>query len=74
MIPCRLWRLVGTETRTEVITKRRFDIEWSADDAAIAYDHKRDGMYPLMTNDRSLSPAQVLEAHKGQPMIEKRFE
>ena len=31
-------------------------------------------MYPLMTNDRSLSPAQVLEAHKGQPMIEKRFE
>jgi transposase len=31
-------------------------------------------MYPLITNDRSLSPAQVLEAHKGQPMIEKRFE
>lgn len=31
-------------------------------------------MYPLMTNDRKLSPAQVLEAHKGQPMIEKRFE
>src|SRR5260370_17260366 len=27
-----------------------------------------------MTNDRSLSSAQVLEAHKGQPMIEKRFE
>ncbi len=31
-------------------------------------------MYPLMTNDRTLSDAQVLEAHKGQPMIEKRFE
>ena len=31
-------------------------------------------MYPLITNDRSLSPAQVLQAHKGQPMIEKRFE
>jgi transposase len=30
-------------------------------------------MYPLITNDRTLSPAQVLEAHKGQPMIEKRF-
>jgi hypothetical protein len=30
--------------------------------------------YPLMTNDRSLSSAQVLEAHKGQPIIEKRFE
>ena len=56
------------------ITKRRFDIQWSTDEEAIAYDHKSDGMYPLMTNDRSLSPAQVLQAHKGQPMIEKRFE
>ena len=27
-----------------------------------------------MTNDRTLSPTQVLQAHKGQPMIEKRFE
>jgi transposase len=56
------------------ITKRRFDIEWSTDEEAIAYDHQSDGMYPLITNDRSLSPAQVLKAHKGQPMIEKRFE
>ncbi len=56
------------------ITKRRFDIQWITDEDAIAYDHKSDGMYPLMTNDRCLSPAQVLQAHKGQPMIEKRFE
>ncbi len=64
----------GPETAYRKITKRRFDIEWSTDEEAIAYDHQSDGMYPLMTNDRSLSPAQVLEAHKGQPMIEKRFE
>lgn len=56
------------------VTKRRFDIQWSIDEDAIAYDHKSDGMYPLMTNDRSLSPAQVLQAHKGQLMIENRFE
>jgi len=31
-------------------------------------------MYPLICNDRNLSPAQILEAHKGQPTIEKRFE
>jgi hypothetical protein len=30
--------------------------------------------YPLLSNDRSLSPAQVLTAHKGQQRIEKRFE
>jgi transposase len=31
-------------------------------------------MYPLISNDRNLTPAQILEAHKGQPTIEKRFE
>ena len=56
------------------ITRRRYDIEWSTDEQAVAYDQKSDGMYPLLTNDRNLSPAQVLEAHKGQPKIEKRFE
>ena len=64
----------GPSTIYRKITKRRFDIEWTIDQNAIAYDHKSDGMYPLITNDRNLSPAQVLEAHKGQPMIEKRFE
>jgi transposase len=55
-------------------TRCRFDIEWSNDEAAIAYDRKSDGMYPLLTNDKTLTPRQVLEAHKGQPAIEKRFE
>ena len=64
----------GPDTAYRKITKRRFDIEWTTDEEAVAYDHKSDGMYPLITNDRGLSPAQVLEAHKGQPMIEKRFE
>ncbi|TDN59124.1 hypothetical protein B0G77_8315 [Paraburkholderia sp. BL10I2N1] len=64
----------GPETAYRKMTKRRFDIEWTTDEQAVAYDHRSDGMYPLITNDRSLSPAQVLEAHKGQPMIEKRFE
>src|SRR3546814_20256430 len=30
-------------------------------------------MYPLLTNDTSLTPQQVLAAHKRQPVIEKRF-
>jgi transposase len=64
----------GPATNYRKITKRRFDIEWTIDPEAIAYDHKSDGMYPLIANDRAMSPAQVLEAHKGQPMIEKRFE
>ena len=64
----------GPDTAYRKITRRRFDIEWSIDAAAVAYDERSDGMYPLLSNDRTLTPAQVLEAHKGQPTIEKRFE
>jgi len=64
----------GPDTAYRRITRRRYDLEWNIDQAAVAYDEKSDGMYPLLTNDRKLTPAQVLEAHKGQPTIEKRFE
>ncbi|MGH9797506.1 MAG: IS1634 family transposase, partial [Candidatus Polarisedimenticolia bacterium] len=64
----------GPQTPYRRITRRRWDLAWAHDDEAIAYDRKSDGMYPLLTNDRFLTPAQVLEAHKGQPTIEKCFE
>jgi hypothetical protein len=32
----------GPETAYRKITKRRFDIEWSTDEQANAYDHKSD--------------------------------
>ncbi len=37
----------GPDTAYRKITKRRFDVEWTPDEEAIAYDHKSDGMYPL---------------------------
>lgn len=64
----------GPDTEYRKIIRRRHDIQWTVDQAAIDYDHKSDGMFPLMTNDRKLTPAQVLQAYKGQPVIEKRFE
>jgi transposase len=64
----------GPDTEYRRVTKRRYDIEWTIDQAAIDYDKRSDGMYPLICNDRNLTPVQVLEAHKGQPTIEKRFE
>jgi transposase len=54
--------------------RRRWRLHWKLDEDALAYDRKSDGMYPLLTNDRELFPRQVLEAHKRQPTIEKRFE
>jgi transposase len=64
----------GPDTEYRRVTRRRYDLEWSIDQTAIDYDKKSDGMYPLICNDRNLSPAKILEAHKGQPTIEKRFE
>ena len=64
----------GPETLYRRKDRRRLTLSWEVDEAKIAYDRKSDGMYPLLTNDRTLTPAQVLEAHKRQPMIEKRFE
>jgi transposase len=64
----------GPETKYLRKTKRRWEIRWKLDEDAVAYDHRSDGMYPLLTNDKSLSQRQVLEAHKRQPTIEKRFE
>jgi transposase len=63
----------GSKTKYLRTTKLRWHIGWQLAEEAIAYDVMSDGMYPLLTNDRSLSPRQVLEAHKGQPKIEKRF-
>lgn len=56
------------------LTRERWDIDWQTNEEALAYDRKSDGMYPLLTNDKTLAPAQALEAHKGQPALEKRFE
>lgn len=64
----------GRETRYRRLSKSRPCLAWTIDETAIAYDHKSDGMYPLLTNDRSLPPEEVLAAHKRQPTIEKRFE
>lgn len=64
----------GPETRYVRKTRKSWRLQWHLDDDKIAYDRKSDGMYPLLTNDRSLTEKQVLKAHKRQPMVEKRFE
>ena len=54
--------------------RKRLRLRWTVDQDRIDDDEKSDGMYPLLTNDRSLTAEQLLEAHKRQPNIEKRFQ
>jgi transposase len=63
----------GPDTKYRRVTTERWQITCEFDEEAIAYDHRSDGMYPLLSNDRSPTPSQVLEAHKRQPVIESRF-
>jgi transposase len=50
------------------------DLEYSLDVEQLANARLTDGIFPLVTNDTHLSAFDVLQAYKGQPQIEKRFE
>ena len=60
-----------TRSIKEVIT--RFELKCEVNHAALAAEHLSDGVFPLITNDRTLSEQELLLAYKGQPVIEKRF-
>lgn len=64
----------GPNTRYVRKTRKFWRLSWLINEEHIAYDRKSDGMYPLLTNDPTLTNVQALEAHKRQPTIEKRFE
>jgi transposase len=64
----------GQATRYLRRQRLRFDVEWSATAATIEYDARCDGIFPLITNDRDLSLAEILTAYKYQPRLEKRHE
>ncbi|MFQ5473614.1 MAG: IS1634 family transposase, partial [Dehalococcoidia bacterium] len=53
--------------------RTRFDIAYSVNKEALAEAEKQDGIFPLVTNDRTLSSADALATYKRQAQIEKRF-
>lgn len=62
------------ETTYKRRVRRRFDLRWTHRADAITYDANTDGIFPLITNDSSLSLRRVLRIYKRQPRIEKRHE
>ena len=63
----------GPDTRYRRTVKRRYTIGFEVDRLAVEYDMRSDGAYPLLCNDDTLSPREILEAHKRQSGIERRF-
>lgn len=62
----------GETTRYRRKDRLRFGVTWAPNEEAIDYDARCDGIFPLVTNDRTLSLAAVLKAYKYQPRLEKR--
>ena len=64
----------SNNTRYVRYNRQRFDLHWSSQAAALQYDDRTDGMFPLILNDETLSLRDALLAYKHQPALEKRHE
>ncbi len=62
----------GPATRYREITTSRFRVHADIAPDRLAYDAASDGCFPLISNDRSLSDAQVLAGYRYQPNLERR--
>jgi transposase len=62
----------GQNTRYRRHTRTRFSISWDTRLDVLAYDAATDGCFPLITNDTTLTDAQVLTGYRYQPHLERR--
>jgi len=62
----------GADTRYRKITKTHHRVVWHVDETQVAHDAASDGMWPLISNDRQPTGAELLAAYKWQPNLEKR--
>jgi transposase len=54
-------------------TSTRFELAYHIDTVQLAAETIGDGVFPLITNDSSLSELEILLVYKSQPALEKRF-
>lgn len=62
----------GANTRYRRRTRTRFTVSWDTIPDRVAYDAASDGCFPLISNDTTLTDAEVLAAYRYQPNLERR--
>jgi len=62
----------GASTGYRKAEKLQFSVTAAVRSDNVAYDAMTDGMFPLITNDRQMTPAEVLAAYRYQPNLERR--
>lgn len=62
----------GANTRYRKITRTHHRVAFTVHEDIVARDAASDGCYPLISNDRHMTGAELLAAYKYQPNLEKR--
>jgi transposase len=62
----------GPNTAYKKISTTRLRIRFEVDETQVAHDAASDGMWPLITNDCGIGPAELFAAYRWQPNLEKR--
>lgn len=62
----------GANTRYRRHTRTHHRVAWTIKEDTIARDAASDGCFPLITNDTTMTPAEVLAAYRYQPNLERR--
>lgn len=62
----------GPNTAYKKITRTTLRIRFAVDETQVTHDAASDGMWPLITNDRDLTPGELFTAYRWQPNLEKR--
>ncbi|HXH56106.1 IS1634 family transposase, partial [Iamia sp.] len=62
----------GANTRYRRLTRTHHRVAWHVKENIVARDAASDGCFPLITNDTTITPAEVLAAYRYQPNLERR--
>jgi len=63
----------GPDTKYKKCVETVYSLIWERNKEALKREKNVDGIFPLLTTDKSLSAKEVLRAYKYQPRLEKRF-
>jgi len=55
------------------ITKTIYLLDWDIDRQRLKKEERADGIFPLLSTDKSIGPKEALVSYKYQPKLEKRF-
>jgi len=63
----------GTDTKYRSISKTNYALDWEIDGKRLKKEERADGIFALVSTDKSIGPKEALTSYKYQPRLEKRF-